>query len=61
MARSDKITMQSHYSPEPRSLRWRDQAGMVEWQQSLAAGATAEFSAQHDIRYPQDLQINESQ
>ena len=61
VARNDKITVQSQYSPELRSLRWSDQAGMVEWQQSLAAGATAEFSAQHDIRYPQDLQINESQ
>ncbi len=61
VARNDKITIKSQYSPEPRSQRWNDQAGMVEWQQALTAGATAEFSAQHDIRYPQDAQVNEEQ
>ena len=59
--RNDKITVASTYQPEPRSQRWQDQAGMVEWWQPLAAGQTAEFSAQHDIRYPQDVTIEEVQ
>ncbi|MBB6576659.1 uncharacterized protein (TIGR02231 family) [Comamonas odontotermitis] len=59
VSRNDKITVASTYRPEPRSPRWQDQAGMVEWWQPLAAGDTAEFSAQHDIRYPQDVSIQE--
>ncbi|MEG0919875.1 MAG: DUF4139 domain-containing protein [Comamonas sp.] len=61
VARNDKITVKSQFNPEPRTQRWNEQAGMVEWQQALAAGATAEFSATHEIRYPQDLQVDESQ
>lgn len=61
VSRNDKITVASTYQPEPRSQRWQDQAGMVEWWQPLAAGQTAEFSAQHDIRYPQDVTVDEIQ
>ena len=59
VSRNDKITVQSQFRPEPRTQRWQDQAGMVEWWQSLAAGNTAEFSAQHDIRSPQDATVDE--
>ncbi|MFG5777055.1 DUF4139 domain-containing protein [Comamonas sp. J-3] len=61
VSRNDKISVSSQYQPEPRTQRWQDEAGMVEWWQTLAAGASIELSAQHDIRYPQDLQINERQ
>ena len=59
--RNDKISVSSQYQPEPRTQRWQDEAGMVEWWQTLAAGASTEFSAQHDIRYPQDMPISERQ
>ena len=61
VSRNDKITVASQYTPTPRTLRWQDQAGMVEWWQSVAAGATAEFSAQHEIRHPQDINVRENQ
>ena len=61
VSRNDKITVASQYNPTPRTLRWQDQAGMVEWWQSVAAGATAEFSAQHEIRHPQDINVRENQ
>lgn len=61
VSRNDKISVSSQYQPEPRTQRWQDEAGMVEWWQTLAAGASTEFSAQHDIRYPQDMPISERQ
>ncbi len=33
----------------------------IDWQQSLAAGATAQFSAEHTIRYPKDIELLERQ
>ena len=59
ISRNSKISVQSQYSPEPASTRWNQQNGMVAWQQSLAAGATAEFKAEHQIRYPDDVSVDE--
>ena len=61
VARNDRISVASQFSPKPHTERWNEQPGMVEWLQPLAAGATAEFGAAHEIRYPQDLQVNEQQ
>ena len=35
--------------------------GPVAWQQPVAAGATAQFSAEHTIRYPTDVELIERQ
>lgn len=59
ISRNSKISVQSQYSPEPASTRWNQQNGMVAWQQSLAAGATAEFKAEHQIRHPDDVSVDE--
>ena len=59
ISRNSKISVQSQYSPEPASTRWNQQNGMVAWQQSLAAGATAEFKAEHQIRHPDDVNVDE--
>ena len=61
VARNDKVTVQSALTPQPATTRWNDQAGTVAWQQDLAAGASAEFSARHLIRYPQDANLSSSQ
>lgn len=61
VARNDKVTVQSELTPQPATTRWNDQAGTVAWQQDLAAGASAEFSASHLIRYPQDANLSSSQ
>jgi hypothetical protein len=53
--------VQSQYSPQPATTRWNDRNGMVAWQQTLAAGASASFEARHQIRHPQDLQVEERQ
>ena len=42
-------------------LAWNRNPGTVAWQQPLAAGATAQFSAEHTIRYPKDLDVQERQ
>lgn len=59
ISHNSKITVQSQYAPEPASTRWNQQSGMIAWQQSLAAGATAEFKAEHQIRYPDDVSVDE--
>ena len=59
ISRNSKISVQSQYSPEPASTRWNQQNGMVAWQQSLAAGATAEFKAEHQIRHPDHVNVDE--
>ncbi|WP_027015663.1 DUF4139 domain-containing protein [Comamonas composti] len=61
VSRNDKIRVQSQYSPEPATLRFGEQNGMLAWQQSLAAGASASFEARHQIRHPDDLAVDERQ
>lgn len=61
VSRNDQIRVQSQYSPQPATTRWNDRNGMVAWQQTLAAGASASFEARHQIRHPQDLQVEERQ
>lgn len=61
MAKNDKITVQSQYQPQPATMRWNEQPGMVAWQQELAAGNSVRFEARHQIRFPQDARIDERQ
>ncbi|MDR3014204.1 MAG: DUF4139 domain-containing protein [Delftia acidovorans] len=61
VSRNDQIRVQSQYNPQPATTRWNDRNGMVAWQQTLAAGASASFEARHQIRHPQDLQVEERQ
>ncbi|CAN7602411.1 DUF4139 domain-containing protein [Acidovorax sp. LjRoot129] len=59
VSRNEKIEVESRYQPQPADLAWDRTPGTVAWQQSLAAGATAQFSAEHTIRYPKDIQLQE--
>lgn len=59
VSRHEKIEIESHYQPQPADTAWNRQAGTVAWRQNLAAGATAQFSAEHTIRYPKDIELLE--
>ena len=59
VSRNEKIEVESRYQPQPTSLAWNQQQGTIAWQQPLAAGATAQFGAEHTIRYPKDIELLE--
>lgn len=61
VSRNEKIEVESRYQPQPADLAWNQSPGTVAWQQPLAAGATAQFSAEHTIRYPKDITLQERQ
>lgn len=60
-SRNEKIEVESRYQPQPTDLAWNRTPGTVAWQQLLAAGATAQFSAEHTIRHPKDMELLERQ
>ena len=59
VSRDEKIEVRSRYTPEPASLGFGGAPGTVLWQQSLPAGASARFAAEHVLRYPKDVQLRE--
>ncbi|MDO5086850.1 MAG: DUF4139 domain-containing protein [Comamonadaceae bacterium] len=61
VSRDERISVQSRYEPEPASTAFNRQPGLIEWRQPLAAGASARFSAEHTVRYPQDARLQERQ
>ena len=61
VSRNEKIEVESRYQPQPTDTAWNRTPGTVAWQQPLAAGATAQFSAEHTIRYAKDLDVQERQ
>jgi len=61
VSRHEKIEVESRYQPQPADLAWNRSPGTVAWQQPVAAGATAQFSAEHTIRHPKDIELLERQ
>ena len=61
VSRNEAIEVESRYQPQPTDLAWNRTPGTVAWQQALAAGATAQFSAEHTLRYPKDITLQERQ
>lgn len=61
VSRNEKIEVESRYLPQPADTAWNRTPGTVAWQQPVAAGATAQFSAEHTIRYPKDVELIERQ
>lgn len=61
VSRNEKIEVESRYQPPPTDMAWNQSPSTVAWQQPLAAGATAQFSAEHTIRYPKDITLLERQ
>ena len=50
ISKNKRITVQSTYTPKPADTAFLKQPGLILWKQSLAAGATASFSAEHTIQ-----------
>ena len=61
VSRNEKIEVESRYQPQPTDMAWNRSPGTVAWQQPVAAGAMAQFSAEHTIRYPKDIELLERQ
>lgn len=61
VSRNEKIEVESRYQPPPTDTAWNRTPGTVAWQQPLAPGATAQFSAEHTIRHPKDVELLERQ
>lgn len=61
VSRNEKIEVESRYQPQPAEMAFNRTSGTVAWQQPLAAGATAQFSAEHTIRHSKELQLQERQ
>ena len=61
VSRNEKIEIESRYQPQPAEMAFNRTPGTVAWQQPLAAGATAQFSAEHTIRHSKDIQLQERQ
>lgn len=61
VSRNEKIEVESRYQPAPTDTAWNRTPGTVAWQQPLAAGATAQFSAEHTIRHPKEVDVQERQ
>jgi hypothetical protein len=61
VSRNEKIEIESRYQPQLTDLIWNSNPGTVAWQQPLAAGATAQFSAEHTIRHSKDVEVMERQ
>lgn len=59
VSRDEKIEVSSRYTPQPASLAFANKPGTVLWQQSLAAGASATFAAEHVLSYPKDAPLRE--
>ncbi|APW44316.1 DUF4139 domain-containing protein [Rhodoferax saidenbachensis] len=61
ISRNEKIEVESRYQPQPTDLAWDSNPGTVAWRQALPAGGTAQFSAEHTIRHPKDVEVQERQ
>ncbi len=55
----EDVRVESRYQPTPVTQAWNEQPGSVLWEQSLAAGASQRFSAEHLISWPKDTQLRE--
>ncbi|WCM93594.1 DUF4139 domain-containing protein [Acidovorax sp. NCPPB 2350] len=60
VSRNEKVEVESRYTPPPLSTAWEGTAGTVAWQQTLAPGAAARFSAEHTVRHAKDIELKES-
>lgn len=53
----DKITVQRSFTPATDDGEWQDQAGVVVWTRTVAAGDKARFSAEYVISAPKELAV----
>ena len=60
VSQDEKIEVQSRYTPDIASPAFAGRPGTVVWQQTLAAGASASFAAEHTLLYPKDAPLREN-
>ena len=60
VSQDEKIEVQSRYTPDIASPAFAGRPGTVLWQQTLAAGASASFAAEHTLLYPKDAPLREN-
>ena len=59
VSKNEAITVQSRYEPAPQDPAWGGQPGTIAWQQDVAAGASARFSARHVIVHDKNVPVRE--
>lgn len=59
VAEQQDIRVQSRYQPLPTTTSWNEQPGSLLWEQTLPAGASTRISAEHQISWPDDMQLRE--
>ncbi len=55
-----KVSVKAKFSPLPSTQSWNEQSGVVLWSSTLDAGKTARFTAEYEVAYPKDAQLEES-
>lgn len=60
VSRNAKIEVESRYAPAPLTTAWEGRPGTIAWQQTLAPGAEARFTAEHTVRHDKDVMLDES-
>ncbi len=60
VSRNAKIEVESRYAPAPLTTAWEGRPGTIAWQQTLAPGAEARFTAEHTVRHDKDVMLDEN-
>ena len=60
VSRNAKIEVESRYAPAPLTSAWEGRPGTIAWQQTLAPGAEARFTAEHTVRHDKDVMLDEN-
>ncbi|MEO3693576.1 DUF4139 domain-containing protein [Roseateles paludis] len=56
-AQHEDIKVQATFNPAPTTQAWRKRAGLVLWEQPLAAGQSLRFSADYLVNVPKDAPV----
>jgi uncharacterized protein (TIGR02231 family) len=56
----EKVSVKAQFDPQPTSQAWSDQPGVVLWSTRLEPGKAARFTADYEVSYPKDAQLQES-
>lgn len=60
VSRNAKVEVESRYAPAPLTTAWEGRPGTIAWQQTLAPGAEARFTAEHTVRHDKDVVLDEN-
>jgi uncharacterized protein (TIGR02231 family) len=57
VSQHEDIKVQAQFSPAPATQSWRQQPGLVLWEQPLAAGQSQRFMAEYVISAPKEANV----